>query len=356
MGRKSRLHAEKRLTRERAERRDAKRTAEAAAGPPLPAKRSRAEAEAPEEGTAAGIKSGIHAHPPLVPQPAPLKLVFGERPSSDRDPEDLTWTCECGKTNYPHRGLIADIPVLRCTCSRESDIEFDFSMANVTINNQSPIIKENIKKQTKGDCLLAATSSTMEVTLQMRTILSGEEFKGKETIINRDELDIEYERVRKLPGVNKDEKPNDESFTLLASIAKHRGVITDEGVKSKMNKLPEYVRVNLDFHDIVPVLADGNPLTSAIYPGKNFSKLKAGQIYKAPRPEKIIPGKHDLACHAIVLIGAGRKGKTNYYHFLNSWGSSFCLEEESGRYGFGMLRASDLLFEPVKFIRYQEEL
>jgi hypothetical protein len=112
------------------------------------------------------------------------------------------------------------------------------------------------------------------------------------------------------------------------------------------------VKVNDSFYDIVRVLADGHPLTSGLLPGKNFNNLKAGQIYKAPRPEKIIPGQHSTIAHAILLVGAGRRGNTNYYHFLNSWGKTFCVEDD--RYGFGMLRASDIIIHPLKFIRYEE--
>jgi hypothetical protein len=113
------------------------------------------------------------------------------------------------------------------------------------------------------------------------------------------------------------------------------------------------MRVKLSFYDIVRVLADGHPLPSGFTPGKKFEELKPGQIYKAPGKEKFIDGQHSQTGHAIVLIGAGRRRKTNYYHFINTWGMFFCMEKH-GRYGFGMIRASDINMKPFKFIRYQE--
>jgi hypothetical protein len=111
MGRKARALAERKQAREHAQRRDAKRKAEAAPRPAVPAKKSRANAED-------GARPEITARD--VPQPTPIKLVLGERPSEDRDPEALTWICDnCHTVNHPRRCLIADIPVLQCQCGRE---------------------------------------------------------------------------------------------------------------------------------------------------------------------------------------------------------------------------------------------
>ncbi|CAN6304811.1 unnamed protein product [Urochloa humidicola] len=80
--------------------------------------------------------------------------------------------------------------------------------------------------------------------------------------------------------------------------------------------------------------------------------------------------------HAIILIGAGRRGLINYYHFLNSWGKKFCLRilrrrirvgrtrfwsplrtrnTEKALGGFGLLRASDIRARPVTFLRHEDD-
>lgn len=178
--------------------------------------------------------------------------------------------------------------------------------------------------------------------------------EGKETIIDLDDLRMMYERSLELPGVKKDNKWDELTIVGLAIIAEIMGVKSAESDEPKIHKLAEFVKVKKNFYDIVRVLADGHPLTTGIITGKNFGKLKPGQIYKAPREEKLIQGQHSLTGHAIVLIGAGRRRNTNYYHFMNSWGNIFCVEED-GRYGFGMIRATDIRVHPVKFIRYQQE-
>ena len=109
-----------------------------------------------------------------------------------------------------------------------------------------------------------------------------------------------------------------------------------------------------NFYDIVRVLADGYPLTTGIIAGKKFRHLKPGQIYKAPGDDKFVPGKSRIG-HAILLVGAGRIRGMNYYHFINSWGKHFCVQD-GNRYGFGMVRARDIRFQPIQFIRYEEDI
>uniref|UniRef100_A0ACD6ACI5 Uncharacterized protein n=2 Tax=Avena sativa TaxID=4498 RepID=A0ACD6ACI5_AVESA len=192
----------------------------------------------------------------------------------------------------------------------------------------------------------------MEITLNVRNILAGEEVEGAPMLDMKD-LHMVYEKSRFLPSIHKECKWDRDTIFALALIAKVFGV-KDQGQDSKLHKIPDFVEVENTFYDIVRVLADGHPLTTAIIPGKNFEKLKPGQIYKAPHEENLIDGQHSKTRHAIVLIGAGRRGHTNYYHFINSWGKLFCLEED--RYGFGMIRASDIKIEPLKFIRFKEEV
>jgi hypothetical protein len=68
----------------------------------------------------------------------------------------------------------------------------------------------------------------MEITLQMRTILSGETFKENETVINMKDLNAQYERAKKLSGISNEGIGDRINMTILATIAKFYGVVTDK--------------------------------------------------------------------------------------------------------------------------------
>lgn len=290
---------------------------------------------------------------PSVPQPLPRKLKMGTRSLKDKDPSLLTWRCEkCKRINYPRRYLLTDLPVIQCECGEEGDIEFDFSMANVEVNGECPVV--NVKNQRKErNCIVFSTASNIEATLRMRQILSGEKPEGNKPVIDIGQLLQQYEFIRLHYGINQspEEKWNSTAIPCLFIGVGLFGAVTEE---PRVHELGDHVTVNRNFYDICRVLADGQPLTTGIVPGKRFRDLKPGQIYKAPKKVKFTANKKDTG-HAILLIGAGRRRKTNYYHFLNSWGENFCLTED-GMGGFGMVRASDISLRPLKFIRYKEEV
>ncbi|XP_047046262.1 uncharacterized protein LOC124651174 [Lolium rigidum] len=290
---------------------------------------------------------------PRVSQPLPRRLKIGTRSLKDKDPSLLTWTCnKCRRINYPRRYLLTDLPVIQCECGEEADIEFDFSMANIEVNGECPI--GNVKNQQKEPkCTVYSTASNIEATLRMRQILSGQKLEDNKPVINIDQLVDHYEFLRINYGIN--QKPEDQwNYKTIRSLFIALGLFGAVTEEPSVHELGDYVRVNKNFYDICRVLADGHPLTTGIVPGKKFRHLKPGQIYKAPKKEKFTANKKDTG-HAILLIGAGRRRKTNYYHFLNSWGENFCLTDD-GKGGFGMVRASDITLRPLKFIRYKEEV
>lgn len=118
---------------------------------------------------------------------------------------------------------------------------------------------------------------------------------------------------------------------------------------------------------ICRLLADGYAIRTYFYVGKKFDFLKPSKIYKFPERGRIR--------HPIVLIGAGRRGSTNYYyHFINSWYKIFCLQisrrgvkvgrvrfcsshrdrnAENARDEFGMIREFDIRVRPVTFLRHE---
>lgn len=233
MGRRSKAAAASRAKAATA----ARATAERAA----PVAKRRKTNVAPADRAEAKARRVIDEHNrPEAPQPTPCKLKLGLRSSRDRNPEALTWQCDCGKLNLPRRCLLADIPVLQCDCGREADIDFDFSMGDVTINDQKPIVNANIKLQGQDDCLLCATASNMEITLQMRSILAGEDV-DKCPEIDLQDLHMKHDHIRNKFKLNKEDKWHPNTVLILASIAKYQGVVSDEGAESTIHKLPEYM-------------------------------------------------------------------------------------------------------------------
>ncbi|XP_037460733.1 uncharacterized protein LOC119331679 [Triticum dicoccoides] len=303
------------------------------------------------------------------------------------------WICEnCTWTNKPQKHLIAHLPPFFCeNCQYDllkmGNYEFSFSMADVTVNGFSPI--GNIKDQGNTDhCTVYSTNQCLEITDRMSKILVGKEPEGvcnEGPILSTKDLLAKTEDMMIRCNINQrkgDHKFNRKTLVVAFEVAEAEGVNVvltkveqDNEMKPRTVKALGKQFVPCDFASIAQKLADGIPQVGSFLSGKKLYNLKHGQIYKAPGMPEDENHKKKVVWHAVVLIGAGKRRKKYFYHFVNSLGVKFCLRipinpsprpkstwvggvqcGKSKQFpgGFGKVRASDVMLDTLQFVRYPD--
>ncbi|CAN6318087.1 unnamed protein product [Urochloa humidicola] len=309
-----------------------------------------------------------------------IKLNPGMRSLKQKEIKELTWTCSgCNRLNLPQRRLFATLPVLKCECGKKSTVQFDFSLHKIEMvvkkkKTNGSYLVPRIRKQQSKQCLPNSLLSTAEICWRIKSTLEGLELNETEPTLDVEDLLEKYYYMCRANGISRDRasKMNEGSLAIMCQVLATMGVESMDRLRPVMRyQFPYYTAVKQDFSSICQLLADGYVMTTAVYAGKKFGKLKPGKIYKSPRRGR--------TRHAITLIGAGRRRRTNYYHFLNSWGQRFCMRKrladpnegipvhkvripwcrihrrDKARGGFGLLRAGDIAFQPVTFLRYKDD-
>ncbi|CAN6299041.1 unnamed protein product [Urochloa humidicola] len=82
--------------------------------------------------------------------PTRRKLTPGMGSAKAKNAKALTWKCpNCGKVNRPERRLLVILPVTRCACGEQSNVQFDFSLHKIEFNDHFliPVIRKQRSKE-----------------------------------------------------------------------------------------------------------------------------------------------------------------------------------------------------------------
>lgn len=284
----------------------------------------------------------------------PRPIIWGRRSHLDGQ----AWMCECGHTNFPSRELFVDLPAFSCSnCYAQRREDFRFSFGNLAANEECPI-GEVLDHGEEDDCLVFALAKGAEITNRICEILKGSHVSVP--TMHPYSLKNTYTNSRLADGIAETDIDylEDEALQTMLELLQTVGVQDEYGQYTC--RIGGVEQVEGYFEDIATELAKGYPLLVDIMTGGRFEFLKYGEVYHCPFNNRTVKEGSTVMMHTVILVGAARLGKHDYFYFLNSYGKTWCVrfhqEDENKKIGgIGKLVADDICCPPYKFLRIVQQ-
>ncbi|CAM0879298.1 unnamed protein product [Alopecurus aequalis] len=265
----------------------------------------------------------------------------------------VDWTCQRGHKNPAQRHEFFAIPtfICGCHCGEEYPYDFEICLGDIIVNGYK-LLGDMPEEGITGDCIQHAFVKQMQITKRAKRILQK---KDPNSIPNMSTPDLKSKYEQRVGKVQQD-AVTEVVHTALA--------VKEEGIDSEDSKMV-YKACNVsvvrrtEYTQITAYLARGFPLHAGVYVGRTLSGLRFCRKYKPPRLGDFRNAKRTrISCHAILLVGAGRKKGKWYFFFLNTW-RRFCLRfDSSGKiitHGIGKVVAGRLYRNLFRLSRFKEE-